>query len=45
MGDGDYGVEAMSITPRIGWFDRMVCLHPGFRRYLYVLKALVSKSK
>lgn len=39
------GAVVKFISPRVGWFDRLVCLHPGFRRYLYGLKSLVGKSK
>lgn len=39
------GAVVKFTTPRIGWFDRLLCLRPGFRRYLYGLKALIAKSR
>lgn len=39
------GAAVKAISPRIGWFDRLLCFHPGFRRYLYGLKAWIVKSK
>lgn len=31
------------IGPRIGWFDRLLCYRPGFRRYIYGLARYVAR--
>lgn len=31
------GAVVKAVGPRIGWFDRVVCYRPGFRRYVYGL--------
>lgn len=31
------GAAVKMISPRIGWFDRLLCYRPGFRRYIYGL--------
>ena len=40
------GAVVKGITPRIAWFDRILCYRPGVRRYLYGLaEYLNSKLK
>lgn len=39
------GAVVKFITPRIGWFDGLLCYRPGFRRYLYGLAKFLRKTK
>lgn len=39
------GVVVKIISPRIAWFDRLVCYRPGFRRYIYGLANLLNVKK
>lgn len=31
------GMVVKIVAPRIGWFDRLLCFRPGFRRYIFGL--------
>lgn len=37
------GAVVKIITPRIGWFDSLLCNRPGFKRYLYGLARFLHK--
>jgi len=39
------GAAVKVISPRINWFDRVLCYRPGFRRYIYGLARFVLPSK
>lgn len=39
------GAAVKFITPRIGWFDRLLCYRPGFRRYIYGLARYIFPRK
>lgn len=39
------GMAVKFITPRIGWFDRLLYYRPGFRRYLYGLAKFMDCQK
>lgn len=39
------GMAVKFITPRIGWFDRLLYYRPGFRRYLYGLAKFMDRQK
>lgn len=36
------GLVVKFTAPRIGWFDRVLCYRPGFRRYVYGLARFIS---
>lgn len=38
------GMVVKIITPRIKWFDRLLCYRPGFKRYLYGLARFLNKK-
>lgn len=37
------GAVVKFISPRIQWFDRVVCYRPGFRRYIYGLARFIRR--
>lgn len=39
------GAVVKIISPRIGWFDRLLCYKPGFRRYIYGLARYILPTK
>lgn len=39
------GAVVRVVGKRLGWFDRIVCYQPGFRRYIYGLARFVYRNK
>lgn len=37
------GMVVKIITPKIGWFDSLLCYRPGFRRYVYGLARFLRR--
>ncbi len=37
------GFVVKLLSPHIGWFDRVVCYRPGFRRYIYGLARFIYR--
>ncbi|MCM1522373.1 MAG: DUF6198 family protein [Muribaculaceae bacterium] len=37
------GAAVKIISPRLGWFDRVVCYRPGLRRYIYGLARYIAR--
>lgn len=37
------GAVVKMLSPRIGWFDRLLCYRPGFRRYVYGLARFIRR--
>lgn len=37
------GVVVRRLNPVMGWFDRLVCYRPGFRRYVYGLARFIAR--
>lgn len=39
------GAVVRFVSPKIGWFDSILCYRPGFRRYVYGLARFLSHSR
>lgn len=39
------GAVVRAVSKHLGWFDRILCYQPGFRRYIYGLARFVYRNK